>query len=62
MMSITAITIKACIQPPVAGKLGITERPKKPRSHRMIKMTMIVHNIRFLLLNFLSPKRSGMVS
>ena len=50
-MSMTAITIRAWIQPPVAGKLGTTLRPKKPSSHRITRMMMIVHNMRFLLLN-----------
>jgi hypothetical protein len=50
-MRITAITIRVWIQPPVRGNLGLMFRPKKPSSHRMIKITMIVHNMRFLLLN-----------
>jgi hypothetical protein len=51
MMRITAITIRVWIQPPVRGNLGLTFLPKKPNSHRIIRITMIVHNMRFLLLN-----------
>ena len=47
----TAITINVWIQPPVCGNLGLMFRPKKPNSHRMIRITMIVNNMRFLLLN-----------
>jgi hypothetical protein len=48
-MRITAITIKTWIQLPVFGKLGLMFPPKKPSSHRMIRITTIVHNMRFLL-------------
>jgi hypothetical protein len=51
MMSMTAITIKAWIQLPVRGKLGLIFRPKKPSSHSITRITTIVHNMRFLLLN-----------
>jgi hypothetical protein len=51
MMSMTAITIRVCIQLPVRGKLELMFRPKKPSSHSIIRITMIVHNMRFLLLN-----------
>ena len=50
MIRITAITIRVWIQPPVRGNLGLIFRPKKPNSHRMMRITMIVHNMRFLLL------------
>jgi len=50
MIRITAMTIRVWIQPPVRGNLGLMFRPKKPSSHRMIRITMIVHNMRFLLL------------
>jgi hypothetical protein len=36
---------------PVFGKLGLMFPPKKPSSHRITRITMIVHNIRFLLLS-----------
>jgi hypothetical protein len=49
MMRMTAITIKAWIQLPVLGKLGLMFPPKKPSSHRITRITMIVHNILFLL-------------
>ena len=49
IMRMTAITISVWIQPPVCGKLGLMFRPKKPSSHRIIKITMIVYNIRALL-------------
>jgi hypothetical protein len=44
----TAMTSKAWIQLPVFGKLGMMFPPKKPSSHRITRMTMIVH-MRFLL-------------
>jgi hypothetical protein len=47
----TAITSSVWIQPPVCGKLGLILRPKKPSSHRINRIMMIVHNMRFLLLN-----------
>jgi hypothetical protein len=50
----TAITIRIWIQLPVRGKRGLMFPPKKPSSHRIIRITMIVHNMRFLLLNDLS--------
>jgi hypothetical protein len=50
-MRMTAITIKTWIQLPVFGKLGLMFPPKKPSSHRMIRITMIVHNMIFLLLS-----------
>jgi hypothetical protein len=49
MMRMTAITIRAWIQLPVFGKLELIFRPKKPSSHRMTRIKMIVHNMRFLL-------------
>jgi hypothetical protein len=51
MTRITAMTIRIWIQPPVCGKLELTLRPKKPSSHRINRITMIVHNMRFLLMN-----------
>jgi hypothetical protein len=53
MMRMTAMTTRIWIQLPVSGKLELTLRPKKPSSHRMNRITMIVHNMRFLLLNAL---------
>jgi hypothetical protein len=55
MMRMTAITIRVWIQPPVRGKFGLMFRPRNPSSHRMTRITMIVHNMRFLLLNNLIP-------
>jgi len=51
MTSMTAITIRTWIQLPVRGKLGLMFRPKKPSSHSITRITTIVHNMRFLLLN-----------
>jgi hypothetical protein len=51
MINITAITIRVWIQPPVRGNLGLIFLPKNPSSHRMIRITMIVHNMRILLLD-----------
>jgi hypothetical protein len=51
MTSITAMTIRMCTQFPVRGKLELMFRPKKPSSHRITRITIIVHNMRFLLLN-----------
>jgi hypothetical protein len=45
------MTIRIWIQPPVCGKLGLMFRPKKPSNHRINRITMIVHNMRFLLLS-----------
>jgi hypothetical protein len=50
IMRMTAITIRVWIQLPVFGKLGLMFPPKKPSSHRITRITMIVHNMRFLLL------------
>jgi hypothetical protein len=50
-MRMTATTIRTWIQLPVRGKLELSLPPKKPSSHRMNRITMIVHNMRFLLLN-----------
>jgi len=49
-MRMTAITSSVWIQLPVFGKLGLMLPPKKPSSHRINRITMIVHNMRFLLL------------
>ena len=51
MMRMTAITTRAWIQLPVRGSLGLMFRPKKPSSHSIIRITTIVHNMRFLPLN-----------
>jgi hypothetical protein len=51
MTRITTMTIRTWIQPPVRGNLGLMLPPKKPSSHRINRITMIVHNMRFLLLN-----------
>jgi hypothetical protein len=51
MTSMTAITIRTWTQLPVLGKLELIFRPKKPSSHRITRITTIVHNMRFLLLN-----------
>jgi hypothetical protein len=48
-MRIRAITSRVWIQLPVFGKLGLMFPPKKPSSHRITRITMIVHNMRFLL-------------
>ena len=53
MSSMTAMTIRTWIQLPVLGNLGLTFDPKKPSSHRITRIMMIVHNMRFLLLNYL---------
>ena len=45
------MTIRTWIQLPVCGKLGLMFRPKKPSSHRINRITTIVHNMRFLLLS-----------
>jgi hypothetical protein len=44
-----AIASSVWIQLPVFGKLGLMFAPKKPNSHRITRITMIVHNMRFLL-------------
>jgi hypothetical protein len=51
IMRMTAITISTWIQLPVFGKLGLILPPKNPSSHRITRITMIVHNMR---LSFLS--------
>jgi hypothetical protein len=48
-----AITSRVCIQLPVFGKLGLMFPPKKPSSHRITRITIIVHNMRVLLLSYL---------
>ncbi len=50
-MSMTAITIRIWIPLPNCGILGLMFRPKKPSSHSITRTTMIVSNMRFLLLN-----------
>jgi hypothetical protein len=49
--SMTAMMIRMCTQFPVRGKLELMFRPKAPSSHSITRITMIVHNMRFLLLN-----------
>jgi hypothetical protein len=44
------MTIRIWIQLPVCGKLELTLRPKKPSSQRINRITMMVHNMRCLLL------------
>jgi hypothetical protein len=51
MTSMTTMTIRTWIQLPVFGKLGLMFPPKKPSNHRISRITMIVHNMRFLLLS-----------
>jgi hypothetical protein len=46
------ITIRTWTRLPVLGMLGMTRGPKKPRSHRTNRMTMIVLSIRFLLFRY----------
>jgi len=48
-MSMTAITISTWIQLPVFGNLELMFEPKKPSSHRITRITIIVHNMRFRL-------------
>lgn len=43
------MTIRVWIQPPVWGMEEWMLEPKKPTSQRMNKITMIVHNMLFLL-------------
>jgi hypothetical protein len=50
IMRIMAMTISVWIQPPVWGILGLMRRPKKPSSHRITRITMIVPSIIILLL------------
>jgi hypothetical protein len=52
---IKAITIRVWIQPPVFGKLGLMFEPKKPSSHRMIRITTMVYNMVFLLYEQFAP-------
>jgi hypothetical protein len=49
-MRITAITIRMWIQLPVLGKFELSLPPKAPSSHRITRMTTIVHNMGFLLI------------
>jgi hypothetical protein len=51
MTRMMAITIRVWIQLPVFGKLGLIFAPKKPNSHRMTRITMMVYNMRFLLFD-----------
>jgi len=57
-MRMRAITIRVWIQLPVFGKLGLMFPPKKPSNHRITRITMIVHSIRFLLLERFAPNSS----
>jgi hypothetical protein len=45
----TAMAIRTWIQLPDFGNLGLMFEPKKPSSHRITRITIIVHNMRFLL-------------
>jgi hypothetical protein len=49
IIRITAITIRVWIQLPVFGSLGLMFAPKKPSSHRMIRITTMVYSMVFLL-------------
>ena len=49
MMRMTARTTRVWIHPPVLGKLGLMFEPKKPSNHKMIRITMMVYNMIFLL-------------
>jgi hypothetical protein len=53
MTSMTAMTIRMCIQFPVCGKLELMFRPKAPSSQSITRTTMIIqsNDMRFLLLN-----------
>ena len=44
------MTSKIWIQLPVRGNLGLIFPPRKPSSQSITSITMIVHNMRFLLL------------
>jgi hypothetical protein len=57
-MRMRAITIREWIQLPVFGKLGLMFPPKKPSSHRITRITTIVHNMRFLLFERFAPNSS----
>jgi hypothetical protein len=49
-----AIASSVWIQLPVLGKLGLMFAPKKPNSHRITRITMMVYNMRFLLFERLA--------
>jgi hypothetical protein len=49
MTRMTTITSKTCRKLPVFGMLGMNLGPKKPSSHKMNRITMMVHNMRVLL-------------
>ena len=48
-MRMAAMTSRVWIQLPVCGKLELMFRPKKPSNHRITRITMMVHNMIFLL-------------
>jgi hypothetical protein len=47
----TTITSKTWIQLPARGNLGLILPPRKPNNQSITRITMIVHNMRFLLLS-----------
>jgi hypothetical protein len=49
-MRISAITSRVWMRLPVFGIRELTLLPKKPNSQSTIKITMIVHNIKILLI------------
>jgi hypothetical protein len=51
MTRMMAITIRVWIQLPVFGKLGLIFAPKNPNSHKITRITMMVYNMKFLLLS-----------
>src|SRR4051812_46014064 len=59
----TAMTSKMCTALPTFGILGLIDPPKKPSSHKISRMTIMVHNMRFLLCENLpgvdGPRRLG---
>jgi hypothetical protein len=47
MTRMMAITIRVWIQLPVFGKLGLIFAPKKPKSHKITRITTMVYNMGF---------------
>src|SRR5207237_7331120 len=47
MIRITAMTSRMWMRLPTLGILGLIDAPKKPSSHRIRRMTTIVHNMIF---------------
>jgi hypothetical protein len=56
MTRMTAITSRIWSQLPVRGSLGLMLLPKKPSAHRIIRITTIAVNMRFLLIKELFIK------